>query len=114
MNDFNKWFRFNAKGGPPLVNVFILDYNGKLIADSFPDSRSVGMRFRKRLTSKCSSTRRSLMPCGAIPVIRSCQALNYKYVISTRIWGDDKGSVDDKSSKEPLGVLATGIPIDFG
>ena len=47
MHDFNKWF--NAKGGPPLVNVFILDHNGKIIADTYHDSYSVGMNFRNRI-----------------------------------------------------------------
>ncbi|MFO0950082.1 MAG: protein kinase [Isosphaeraceae bacterium] len=103
MRDFNKWFDVGG-GGAPLVNLFVLDTGGTLIADSFSGSRSLGMNFRSRdyftglLNPESDAPREHV---HVSEVFRSYQDFMYKYAVTTEV----------RDGGERLALLAATIPV---
>jgi serine/threonine-protein kinase len=99
--EFNKWFTWS--GREPLVNVFILDGEGTLVADSFAEARSVGQNFSRRTYARLLfDTEADRDTVDVAPVFHSRQDSLYKFAIVTRIWDGDR----------LLGLLAATLPID--
>jgi serine/threonine-protein kinase len=98
--DFNRWWR----GRKPLVNLFIINPEGFLIADSSPMSRSVGMNFKQwdyyvKLVKEPPADKEAVY---SSPVFKSQQDGFFKFAVITRIWDGAK----------ILGLLAATIPTD--
>ena len=81
---------FGIAGGNPLVNIFILDRDGVLLADTLPDSQSIGKHYQVR------DYYRTLVQEGWPPdrpyVARSFLSTKdnlFKIAVSTQIWRAD-------------------------
>lgn len=85
-SDYNSWF--GIAGGNPLINVFLLDEHGVLVANTFA-GRAVGLEFSKR-----DYFRRLFDPFNPVPregaiisrVYPSKEDSLFKVGVSTRIW----------------------------
>jgi serine/threonine-protein kinase len=101
--EFNKWFTWSGRQ-EPLLNAFILDADGTLIADSYAASPSVGMNFAQRQYARLlADTEVEQTAVEVAWVFHSRQDGLYKFAIVTRIWDDDD---------RLLGLLAATMPID--
>ena len=82
---------FGIAGGNPLVNIFVLDPAGVLLADTEPNSPSVGRNYRVR--DYYVTLFEHEWPRDHVYVARSFLSMKdnqYKIALSTRIWDDDK------------------------
>jgi hypothetical protein len=99
--EFNKWFTWSRRQA--LVNTFILDADGTLIADSLANSRPVGMNFAQRQYARLLADAEAEQTAVEVAwVYHSRQDGLYKFAIVTRIWDEDR----------LLGLLAATMPID--
>jgi serine/threonine-protein kinase len=99
--DFNQWFTWSGK--EPLVNLFVMDADGTILADSFAPSSAVGLNFRDRDYARLLGDPRADRDAVFVSrVYRSTQDDWYKFAVVTGIWDGDRF----------LGLLAAGLPID--
>ncbi|MFO0889112.1 MAG: serine/threonine protein kinase [Isosphaeraceae bacterium] len=83
---------FGIAGENPLVNVFVLQPDGVLLADTEDGSKSIGKSYRVRDYYQALAGPGHDRPRDDVYVARSFQSQNddrYKIAVSTRIWGDD-------------------------
>ncbi len=101
-SDLNAWF--GVAGGNPVINVFILDDKGILIADTLSESPAIGRNFSGRDYFKRFQDRGAPASPNDVHVsmvFRSVKDSLYKVSVSTRIWNEDAC----------LGVLAANITV---
>jgi serine/threonine-protein kinase len=82
---------FGIAGGNPFVNIFVLEPDGVMVADSVADSRAVGQSFAVRDYYRAFFEPGVPRPRDEVYVARSFRSLKdgrYKIAISTRVWGD--------------------------
>lgn len=94
---------FGIAGGNPLVNVFVIDRSGVLVADTLPESPSVGEN--RRVRDYYRTFFQTEWPRDYVYVARSFRSVKdhrYKVAVSTRIWGD---------GDELLGVMVANFTI---
>ncbi len=96
---------FGIAGGNPFINVFVLEPDGVLRADTQAGSASVGKNFKVRDYYRAFFDAENLRPHDHVyvaPSFLSVKDARYKIAISTRIW-------DDRD--ELLGVLVANFTI---
>ena len=98
---------FGIAGGNPFVNVYVLEPNGVLRADTMAGSTTIGQSFRVRDYYQAFEGAGAARPRPRDDVyvarsFRSVKDRRYKIAVSTRIWGDD-GAL--------LGILVANFPI---
>jgi serine/threonine-protein kinase len=96
---------FGIAGGNPFVNIFVLEPDGVLLADSVADSRAVGQSFAVRDYYRAFFEPGGPRPRDEVYVARSFQSVKdgrYKIAVTTRVWGD-RG--------ELLGILVANFAI---
>ncbi len=94
---------FGITGGNPLVNVFVLDPDGVMLADTFPMSAAVGKNYRVRDYYRAFFE--NIWPRDYVYVARSFPSMKdslYKIAVSTRISSD---------RDELLGILVANFTI---
>jgi serine/threonine-protein kinase len=82
---------FGIVGGNPLVNVFVLDPHGVLLADSLADTRAVGRNFAVRDYFRAFFEPEVPRPRDEVYVARSFRSMKdsrSKIAVSTRVWGE--------------------------
>ena len=96
---------FAIAGGNPLFNIFVLEPDGTLRADTHAGSHSVGMNFKVRDYYRAFFDARNPRPRDYVHVAPSFLSMNdhrYKIAVSTRIWGE---------REELLGLLVANFTI---
>jgi hypothetical protein len=96
---------FGIVGGNPFVNIFVLEPDGVLLADSRSNRHAVGLRFAVRDYYRAFFEPAVPRPRDEVYVARSFRSVNdglYKIAISTRVW-DDRGTL--------LGILVANFTI---
>ena len=87
----NSWF--GITGGNPVVNVFILNNDGVMLADSTPRSASVGLTFTLRdyfhHFREESDSPANRDDVYVSRTFRSIKDSHYRFAVSTRIWDGD-------------------------
>jgi hypothetical protein len=96
---------FGIAGGNPFVNIFVLNPDGVLLADSLGDHRAVGHSFAVRDYYRAFFEPAVPQPRDEVYVARSFRSVKdgrYKIAISTRVWSDQG---------ELLGILVANFAI---
>jgi serine/threonine protein kinase len=96
-SEFNHWFGLQ---GQPLVNLFILDANGTLLADSNLDSISIAMNYRRwdfwvRIPNESD-------PVYVSKVFVSYRDGKYRFAVITPIWDDDGREIGRLVATKPV------------
>jgi hypothetical protein len=86
--DFMRWFTRPGEE-PPIINWFVMDPAGTILADSFEDPRSVGQNYAFRDYFRALAGPEAAADSAAIHVSRVYQSEQdgrYKFTIITRVW----------------------------
>jgi serine/threonine-protein kinase len=89
--DFMRWFTRPGEE-PPIINWFVMDPAGTILADSYEDPRSVGKNYAFRDYFRALAGTGAAEP-AAVHVSRvyhSEQDDRYKFTITTRVWDGDR------------------------
>jgi serine/threonine protein kinase len=102
--DFLRWFTRPGEN-PPIINWFVMDPVGMILADSYEDPRSVGRRydFRDYYQSLCAlDTGPNRTEVYLSKVYESEQDDRYKITATTRVWEGGR----------MLGILGASLAVD--
>jgi serine/threonine-protein kinase len=85
--DFMRWFTRPGEE-PPIINWFVMDPSGTILADSYEDPRSVSKNyaFRDYFRALAGSTTAEPTAVHVSRVYHSEQDGRYKFTIITRVW----------------------------
>ena len=100
--------RFDLTGGNPLINTFVLNADGVLLADTFRPRRSVGLSFDLRDYYRRHFDPEHRPPRDAVLVSRVYHSVKdgrFKLAVSARVWDGDGGGA------RCLGVLVANLTV---